>query len=164
MAEPRASRPDIPDYGIAAADEGMGLLPWSWAEARLAKSRTYWVATVRPEGRPHVMPVWGLWLGGQFVFSTSPGSRKARNFVANPHCVVTTESGDEAVIVEGRVRIVEDPGIRAAFVPAYLEKYAWDTSGDDGPLYALEPETVFGFMETGGAFTQSATRWRFDAR
>ena len=46
----------MPGYGIVGPDEGRGLLPWSWAEERLIASHDYWVATVWPDGRPHVMP------------------------------------------------------------------------------------------------------------
>jgi len=62
MAEPSASRPYMPGYGLLDAAQGAGLLPWSWAVERLQRSHDYWVATVRPDGRPHVMPVWGVWM------------------------------------------------------------------------------------------------------
>jgi hypothetical protein len=48
----------MPGYGVAGPTGGRGLLPWSWAEGRLTKSHDYWVATVRQDGRPHLMPVW----------------------------------------------------------------------------------------------------------
>jgi hypothetical protein len=57
MSQPRASRPYMPDNGVVGPAEGRGLLPWSWAEERLIASHNYWVATVWPDGRPHVMPV-----------------------------------------------------------------------------------------------------------
>src|SRR5579884_2390097 len=58
-AEPSASRPDIPGYGVPEGDEGV--LPWSHVVARLAEARNYWVATVGANGRPHAVPVWGIW-------------------------------------------------------------------------------------------------------
>ena len=58
MREPRSSRPHMPGYGTLGPEEGTGLLPWSWAVERLKASRNDWLATVRPEGGPHVMPVW----------------------------------------------------------------------------------------------------------
>ena len=91
----------MPDYGISGADEGEGLLPWEWAAERLSVSHNYMVATTRPDGRPHVMPVWGVWLDDAFYFSTGRQSRKARNLGANPHCVVSTDRAEEAVILEG---------------------------------------------------------------
>ena len=60
----RADRPFMPGYGVLPADQGSGLLPWAEAERRLTASHDFWCATVRPDGRPHVMPVWGVWLDG----------------------------------------------------------------------------------------------------
>ena len=62
MGDPKGSRPYMPGYGPLDAAQGTGLLPWSWAVERLERSHDYWVATIRPDGRPHVMPVWGIWL------------------------------------------------------------------------------------------------------
>jgi hypothetical protein len=59
MDTPRASRPNMPGYGILGPTQGSGLLPWSWAEQRLLAARNYWVASCWPDGRPHVMPVVG---------------------------------------------------------------------------------------------------------
>src|SRR3954467_12923982 len=99
----RSERPSMPTgYGIATGDDGQ--LPWSWVERECTKSRNYWICTTRPDGRPHAMPVWGLWFDGALVFSTDPASTKGRNLAARPDVVVHLESGDDVVIVEGRVR------------------------------------------------------------
>ncbi|HEV2086875.1 MAG TPA: pyridoxamine 5'-phosphate oxidase family protein, partial [Cryptosporangiaceae bacterium] len=99
MEPPLAERPYMPGYGIA--EEPAGMLPWSWAEERLTSSTNYWLATVRPDGRPHVMPVWGVWADHAFLFSSSPGSRKVRNLRAEPRCVVTTQDPVRPVVLEG---------------------------------------------------------------
>src|SRR6266702_3335537 len=91
MEIPRVSRPYMPGYGIAGPTEGSGLLHWSWAAERLTAARNYWVATVWPDGRPHVMPVWGMWDDSTLWFTSSTGSRKVRNLTADPRCCVTTE-------------------------------------------------------------------------
>src|SRR5256885_17019072 len=108
MATPKATRPYMPGYGVLSETEGTGLLRWSWAETRLMNSRNYWLATVWPERRPHVMPVWGMWQEDAFWFSSSRGSRKARNLLANKHCVVTTEDAHNPVVVEGVAALVDD--------------------------------------------------------
>ena len=92
--EPRASRPDMPGYGILAAEAGRGLLPWSWAAERLAKARTYWLATTRPDGRPHAMPVWGVWLAGRDYSPTSPPRAVA---ASGPDLVLLYDDPDCAV-------------------------------------------------------------------
>src|SRR5271167_1500689 len=97
--QPKCSRPHMPGYGLPR--DNKGLLPWTWAEQRLKQSHNYWITTVKPEGAPHTMVVWGLWQDGRLLFSTGSKSRKARNLAENPNCVVCTEHAHEAVIVEG---------------------------------------------------------------
>jgi nitroimidazol reductase NimA-like FMN-containing flavoprotein (pyridoxamine 5'-phosphate oxidase superfamily) len=151
----------MPGYGILDADSGRGLLPWSWAAERIAKSHNYWVATTSPEGWPHVMPVWGVWLGDGFYFSTGKNTRKARNLAANPRCVVCSERADEAIIVEGVVEPVDDPTVYARFADAYKAKYDWPVEQATAPAYAVRPSVAFAFIENAEDFAGSATRWRF---
>src|SRR6516225_7504816 len=103
--EPEASRPTVPGYEFSAKKKG--LLPWRWAAERLKKSRQYWIATTRPNGAPHLMIVWGVWLEDSFWFSTGAMSRKARNLSANPRCVIGTDDAGEAVILEGTVDVID---------------------------------------------------------
>ena len=74
----------MPGYGTLPAEQGTGLLPWSWAKERLARSHDYWLATVMPSGAPHLMPVWAVWHDDSLWFSSANGSRKARNLAAEP--------------------------------------------------------------------------------
>ncbi len=161
MSEPEASRPHMLGYGILDADAGAGLLPWSWAAERISKSHNYWLATARPDGRPHVMPVWGIFLDDVFYFSTGQRSRKARNLAANPHCVVCTENADEAVIVEGVADEITDMSVLGPFIDAYKAKYDWQIEPEQEPLYFIRPRVVFAFIENAEDFPGSATRWRF---
>ncbi|MEK6322537.1 MAG: pyridoxamine 5'-phosphate oxidase family protein [Acidobacteriota bacterium] len=162
MTQPKASRPHMPGYGILDADSGKGLLPWSWATERLAKARNYWVATTRPDGTPHMMPVWGVWLDDAFYFSTGKQSRKARNLAENPRCVIGCELGDDQIILEGVAELMGDSESRQRFADAYGPKYDWDMEGFDEPFYAVHPTVVFGLTTTSGEFAGSATRWVFD--
>ena len=161
-AEPKASRPHMPGYGILDAKSGRGLLPWGWATERLEKARNYWIATTRPDGRPHAMPVWGVWLDGAFYFSTGRESRKARNLAANPRIVVGAEPADEAIVVEGVAEAVTDPALLRQFADLYGAKYQWDMEGFAEPVYAVRPAAAFAFIAGTGEFTGSATRWLFD--
>jgi nitroimidazol reductase NimA-like FMN-containing flavoprotein (pyridoxamine 5'-phosphate oxidase superfamily) len=121
--EPHASRPDMPGYGLLPADTGRGLLPWTWATMRLSQARTYWFATTRPDGRPHAMPVWGVWLIDRFYFSTGSQSRKARNLAAKHNCLVAVQWGEDSVIVEGWATRVTDPELVNLFAESYGPKY-----------------------------------------
>ena len=123
----------MPGYGVLGPGEGTGLLPWSWAEERLSASRYYWVSTVRPDGRPHASPVWGLWDGGRLWFSCGGRSRKARNLAADPRCSVTTDDAENPVIVDGVAEVARDPAAIARFVELGNAKY--------GPSYTVEFST-----------------------
>src|SRR5213080_4059747 len=120
---PKSTRPHIPGYGLPKSKKG--LLAWKWAEDRLRKSRQYWIATTRPDGRPHVMVVWALWMDGALYFSTGKGSRKARNLAANPNCTVCSEDAAEAVIVEGIVETERNVDRIREFVKRYEKEYEW---------------------------------------
>jgi PPOX class probable F420-dependent enzyme len=162
MVEPRASRPYMPGYGIVGPTEGGGLLPWSWATDRLAASHDYWLATVRPDGPPHVMPVWGTWDGDGVLFSTSPTSRKARNLDADPRCTVSTDNALEPVVLEGTAELVGDAAAIERYTAQSNEKY--DASYDvsfyaENALYRVRPSWVFAL--TDDDFTGSPTRWTF---
>lgn len=160
--EPKASRPNMPGYGILDANSGRGLQPWSHAREHLTKGHNYWFATTRPDGAPHVMPVWGVWLDEKFYFSTGPRSRKARNLAANARCVVCPDGANPAIIVEGVAEHVTDPSLIKQFVGLYNTKYNWNMDGSEGPIYAVRPRVAFAFTDTPGEFVGSATRWQFD--
>jgi hypothetical protein len=161
---PKAIRPHMPGYGLPKGTKG--LLSWKWAEDRLKKSHNYWITTVKPDGSPHSMIVWGLWLEGEFLFSTGRQSRKARNLAKNRHCVIGTELAAQAVIVEGVAGEVADVARRREFLKTYEKKYKFDMSGFEQdilnlkePIYGVRPVIVFGLDEK--RFLSAATRWRF---
>ena len=120
--------------------------------------RTFWIVTVRPENRPHVMPVWGVWVEDVFYFSTGRKSRKSQNLAANSACTVTNDHGEKAVIVEGSAEEVKDEALLKRMAAAYKKKYKMDPRSMKEPIFGLRPKTVFGFIEK--SFPQSATRWK----
>jgi len=82
--KPIATHPTVPGYDIVDESECAGLLPWTWAPERLTSSHDYFLATIRPDGHPHCIPVWGVWLDDRFCFSTGEQSAKARNLAVKP--------------------------------------------------------------------------------
>ena len=156
----------MPGYGIAAATEGSGLLPWSWAAERLTRSRNYWVASVWPNGRPHTMPVWGMWDDAVLWFSSSADSRKTRNLAGDPRCCVTTEDAADPVVIEGTARIVTELALRQRVIDLMNDKYtpAYDVdflNPAKNATIQVRPLRVFGLRS--GDFTGSPTRWTFTA-
>jgi len=155
MRAPRPERPDFdPGYGLGGKEHDTAAMPWASVLDRLR------ITTVRDDGRPHAMPVWGVLLDEAVLFSTDIKSVKARNLLARPACVLHLESGDEVVIVEGRARLVEDRPLLRRFVEHYLEKY--DITVDvDNPAFSVfrvSASSVLGWLEKD--FAGTATRWR----
>ena len=162
--KPAPSRPHMPGYGLPETRKG--LLPWKWAEERLRKSHNFWIATVRADGRPHVMVIWALWLDGAIYFSTGSQSRKAKNLAGNPHCVMGTEKANEAVVVEGTTERVTDQALLKKILRLYERKYRFDMSGFEKdilalkePIFAVRPRVAFGLNEK--RYQANATRWKF---
>ena len=142
-----------PGYGIA--DDDGGLLPWSFADTRLASAHNYWLVTNASGGPPQTAPVWGLWRDGAFVFATNTRSPKARNLARDPRAVVHLESGDEVVMLHGRAA----PLAAAALPPILVEyerKYAIELEPGDG-WFELRPSYVHAWREAD--FPKSATRF-----
>ena len=156
----------MPGYGVLGPEGGSGLLPWSWAKQQLVASRNYWLITVWPDGRPHAMPVWGVWEDESFWFSSSARSRKVRNATANPDCVVTIENALDPVVVEGTAEVISDIDAIALFLDRSNAKYQTAYSLDflDPAVNAtirVQPHRAFGLLQED--FTGSPTRWLFDS-
>jgi hypothetical protein len=163
MNTPKPIRPRFPKGYL---DNPTALLPWSHVERRLNEARNYWLCTVRPDGRPHVIPKWAVWVEGRIYFDGSPGTRHARNIAANPHVSLHLESGDDVVIIEGVSREVGKPapGLAAQIARAYADKYAalgyapepgqWD----EGGLFEIVLRTALAWTK----FTDDPTKFVLD--
>jgi nitroimidazol reductase NimA-like FMN-containing flavoprotein (pyridoxamine 5'-phosphate oxidase superfamily) len=159
----------MPDYGVD--DQAWSPLPWSWAAERLVASRSFWVVTASAGGRPHAMPVWGVWDDQElrFAFSCGPRSRKARNLAANPQVVVMVDGTVECVSVEGVAAAVAGDERAAHWVGRYLTKYqptAPELTADfvhQNLIVEVEPERAFGIIEREDEFATRATRWVFSS-
>lgn len=156
----------MPGYGILPAEEGSGLLDWAATAERLATSRNYWVATVRPDGRPHLWPVWAVWLGEALWFCAGLRSRKVRNLQHNPEIVITADDSEDPIVIEGRAEIVtEMPAIevfRAALNKKYEVTYGLDFF-DPAVNASIRVRPAQAFALVQADFVGSPTRWRFDA-
>jgi pyridoxine/pyridoxamine 5'-phosphate oxidase len=142
-------------------------LPWTWASEQFKEALIYWIATTRPDGRPHCRPVWGVWLDEIFYFNTV--SRAAENLATNPAITVHLESGSSVVIIEGEAEKVSDPRRIQQLVSLFSQKYHGiiEPNWLSEPFYAVRPHLAFGWLadasgRDGGAYFQgTATRWRF---
>lgn len=155
----------MPGYGVLPAAEGTGLLPWSWAEDKLRASHDYWLGSTWPDGRPHLMPVWGIWTDEAFWFSSGGASRKVTNLVSDPRCTVAIEDAVDPVVVEGVAEVRAGRNDRERFLAALNAKYSVEYGLDflDGVAalcLRVRPGTVFGLQQAD--FAGSPTRWTVD--
>src|SRR6266704_2908532 len=81
-------------------------------DKRLRAELMMWLSTVRPDGRPHLVPVWFLWDGETILIFSQPNQQKLRNLQHNP----------DVVMIAGKAELLNDPGMSTA-LPAYAEKY-----------------------------------------
>ncbi|HEX2907720.1 MAG TPA: pyridoxamine 5'-phosphate oxidase family protein [Phototrophicaceae bacterium] len=166
---PVSSRPKMPEgYGVPKNEEG--LLPWSYVVERMTTARNYWIVTARPDGTPHAVPVWGVWLDNALYFDTDPATRTGRNFKLNPAATVHLESGDEVVIIDGRIEGMSDQTVLKRLRRLYKIKYEGKKESDfadqddkaaepDHGMFVLRPQVVLAWRD----FFSTATRWRFEA-
>ncbi len=162
------------------------LMDWAHIEARLEQGvtqapqtggpnrHTCWLATINPDGSPHVNGVGAIWVDGAFWFETGDKTRKAKNLAHDPRCTISLAVHEFDLVLEGTASKVTDPPT----VAAMAERWAadWPCRVDDtgqaltadfsapsaGPppwfVYRVTPRaaTAVGTVEPGGA-----TRWHF---
>jgi pyridoxine/pyridoxamine 5'-phosphate oxidase len=77
--------------------------PWEAGREQVLAADTFWLSTVRPDGRPHVTPLIAVWHADAIWFTTGADERKARNLAENASCILTTGRSD---LVEGGLDVV----------------------------------------------------------
>jgi len=156
---------------LARLEEGLDQAPGTGGPNR----HTCWLATINPDGSPHVTGIGALWLDGAFWFETGETSRKGRNLARDPRCSLSVAADDFDLVVEGEAHRVTDPATVADIAARYAAG-GWPARVDEtgvaltaeysapsaGPppwfVYRLAPgaATAVGTIEPGGA-----TRWQF---
>ena len=177
-----------PKHEQSMAGDGSSTTSWDMARERLANpesQRTSWLATTRPDGRPHLMPVIATWIDDAIHLVVGEGTRKGRNLAADGRCVVATSSTTLPsldIVLEGHVEPVRDDDAVRHLAEVFT-KSGWplDANGDkvDGPnaptagpppytIFRIVPSTVFGLpgMQGMDQFDPSElprpTRWEFE--
>ena len=156
---------------------GLRPIPWSRAlealEAAEPQARCF-IATTRPDGRPHVAGIGALWDQGKVYFVSGAGTRKSQNVAQNAHCTIAMALTGIDLVFDGVAERVTDDETLQRLAKRYGDQ-GWPARVEDGAfthdysapsagpppwgLYVVAPQTVFGVLaaEPGGA-----TRWRFD--
>jgi hypothetical protein len=159
-APPPAAEPmTLPDgYGQTSAI----LLSWADVASRLAQAPRYWLATVRPDGRPHVVPTDGLWVDDALWFGGSTETVHHRNLSRNAAAAIHLEDGTRAVIAEGQARLTTPSPEQArdlATLSTSKYGFAAPVEAYRARIWRLSPTRVLAWSD----FPKDATRFRFDA-
>jgi F420H(2)-dependent biliverdin reductase len=103
---------------------------WRALEARLGREMTVWIATVRSDGRPHLTPVWFVWLDGHLYLVTGSETRKFTNLSANSSVALSLPDSERVIILEGEARIAHH-SLVDRLGEYFFNKYEWDFRFDD---------------------------------
>jgi len=170
---PKAQEPTHKNLDIYGAKP----IPWSRVLRQLGSNPqgTFWLATTRPGGRPHVAGVGALWVDGKIYFVSGTRTRKSRNLAANPECAFSVSLTGIDLVLEGRaIRVTDRPTLlrlarryAAQGWPASVSGEAFTaaySAPSAGPppwnLYVVRPSTAFGVASSD---PPGATRWRFES-
>lgn len=155
--EPTAELLDFPSaYGTATKT-----LDWPEIRERLEQAERYWLGTTRADGRPHVIPIDGLWLDDTWYFGGAPETVHQRSVKENPNLVMHLEDTMRAVIVEGVAEWIMPAAEDAKrLAEANKKKYGYPTSPSqyEKGVWGLKPKRVLAW----NSFPSDATRFSFD--
>ena len=126
--EPVAEQPYLAEDAIPT--------PWAEACGRPADADSYWLATMRPDGLSHLVPVLAVWVDDALHFVATPTSRKAKNLARDAHCVITARRDALDLVVEGTAAKVSDEARLHRVAEVYMIKYGWPVTVRDGAFYA----------------------------
>ena len=159
MTNPIVDKPEFPaEYG-----DPKQRLDWADVERKLETAPVYWIASTRPDGRPHVIPRDGTWLDGALYYGGSAETVHNRNVTRNPNVVVHIGDGQEAIIVEGAIEITKPTKEMAQrlsdeMFAKYPQYGRLPPSMYAGGVSVLRPRRVLAWT----SFTENATRFRFE--
>jgi hypothetical protein len=136
-----------PERERSLVSGGASTTSWEMARERLANPelpRTYWLATARPDGRPHLMPVIGFWIDGAMHVVTGEGTRKGRNLEADGRCAIATTSATLPsldIVIEGVAEPVRDEDT-VRQIAEFLNANNWPLEPRDDKVYGPHAPTA----------------------
>lgn len=114
---------------------------------------TIWLATVRYDGRPHLVPVWFVWLDGKIYFATGSDTQKFTNMYRNQSVSLSLPDPMNVVIIEGEAHVAERQTIDV-LADYFYHKYEWDFRYDDSANWRLIEVTPFKILVWGDGYEE----------
>jgi general stress protein 26 len=130
---------------------------WRTIEARLGREMTVWIATVRHDGRPHLTPVWYIWLEGRIYTAISDDSVKFANLRNNQAVAVALPDSDKVILLEGEAH-VPDRSTTDKLGEYFFNKYEWDFRYDETADWRLVEITPHKILAWGDGYDAEGTR------
>jgi general stress protein 26 len=130
---------------------------WRAIEARLGRESEIWLATVRYDGRPHLVPLWFIWLDGKIYVATGANTQKFANLRGNQSVSLALPDATAVVIVEGEAHVAERSRIDTV-ADYFFNKYEWDFRYDDTAKWELIEVTPLKILAWGDGYDQEGTR------
>jgi len=120
--------------------------PSASALKRLHEEPNIWLATTRPDGRPHLIPLWFVWRRGRLYLCVESRSIKARNIGVEPRVSLALQDGSKPVICEGLARALTEPW-PPEVTRAFHKKYDWgiDPKDEYDQLIEVKPTRWLGW-------------------
>lgn len=162
MDDPEPFRLRLPDRSEYGDSPGKRDIPtWTDVRQRLEDSENYWLATTRLDGRPHVVPIGGVWFDGRLYLTMSPETVSFRNLAANPSAALHLENASEAVILHGRIERPPPGDVPSDVVKRYGAKYGgrWDPADPGMPFIVVTPTRAMTWSSQD--IRGTGVRWRF---
>ena len=126
---------------------------WRAIEARLGRETTIWLATVRQDGRPHLTPLWYIWLDGRIFIATGAYSQKFVNLYHNQYISLALPDTTSPILIEGEAHVAAQQAVDI-LAKYFYDKYEWDFRYDESADWRLIEITPFKIMAWGDGYDQ----------
>jgi F420H(2)-dependent biliverdin reductase len=127
---------------------------WRAIEARLSRETTVWLATVRGDGRPHLVPMWYVWLDGRLYVCTGSETQKYANMYQNQNVALALPDAMNVVTIEGEAHTA-DRGQIDTLAEHFYHKYEWDFRYDESADWRLIVITPFKILAWGDGYDET---------
>lgn len=130
---------------------------WRAIIARLSREETIWIATVRHDGRPHLVPVWYVWLEDKIYISTGTDTQKFANLHLNQNVALSLPDTSSVILIEGEAHVADRATVNVV-ADYFYHKYEWDFRYDDSASWRLIEITPHKILAWGDGYDAEGAR------
>jgi hypothetical protein len=126
-------------------------------DARLGREYEIWVATSRGDGRPHLVPVWYVWLQDKIYFATGTHTQKWLNLLSSQALALSLPDPNNVLIIEGEAHAC-DRQTTETVAEYFFNKYEWDFRFDSSADWRLIEVLPHKMLAWGDGYDELGTR------